>query len=172
MDKTFLLSQALNDRECDYLLSLISNSDRVDYKINDNFDVTVDPSVIDRTHTISMGNNKVTFVKQDLWDSVLSIVYKKLPDDKLFKNVEHIQFITYDVGDSFPYHKDENTSEDVATFIFQLTDTYVGGHFQLDQNVYHLRAGDGIGYNNPQQRWHSVSPVMEGTRVSLAIWFQ
>lgn len=173
MNKTILLSQALSERECDYLLSLSKNVDVMkDYQMNENSDITVNESIDNKTRAVYINANKVSFIHEDLWDSIYSIVYKKFPDDKLFKNAVHMQFITYNVDSYFGYHKDENTSEDVATFIFQLTDNYVGGHFQLDQNVYHLRSGDGIGYNNPQQRWHSVSPIMEGSRVSLAIWFQ
>ena len=48
---------------------------------------------------------------------------------------------------------------------------YGGGNLQVEENVFDIKNGDMVAFNNSTQRFHGVSPIKWGNRFVLAIWF-
>ena len=95
---------------------------------------------------------------------------KALSDILGIKNIIPITIHTfnYNVGAYSNRHRDTNSAD---TFVIILEDDFKGGDFYLNDKLTEFRKrGDVANYMGHEER-HSVTPITEGVRTVLVVWY-
>jgi len=176
-DVIFHISGAIDPQAADALLYIYNEAPIVEAEIDGNkINVSDEHSKIpNRVETINeFGGKKIlcTIPKDSPeFGFIVDIIEDWFPPHPDFEKVNFMQIIEYQEESFFPFHKDIADSKDTATALFALNGEYGGGNLQVEENVFNIKNGDMVAFNNSTKRFHGVSPISWGNRFVLAIWF-
>lgn len=130
---------------------------------------------------ISHERIKTTIDRKNIDDEIfnkINLIFKnyiiKFPFLKLDSDEGYL-LLKYDVGDFYKIHTDyspENKPR-IISCIICLNDEYTGGEisFLNKKKIFNLNKGDVLLFPSNFMFPHEVSPILSGTRYSIATWF-
>ena len=120
-----------------------------------------------------LNNMRISVIPHETraFNTITEIVDSFMPKNEDYGMITYMTIQEYPTGTFFATHKDDAESNDTATVVFTLNDTFEGGRFQINGHSIAQRLGSMIAFNNNTKILHSVEPITKGTRFALCIWF-
>ena len=102
---------------------------------------------------------------------IVEFIEDIVPWGEDFQTISYMQVMKYPTEGFMGFHKDEASSNDTGTAIFNLNDDFTGGNLTVDGHILRPFEGTMIAFNNSTHRWHGVEPILTGERYVLSVWF-
>ena len=134
---------------------------------------TVDPDMQNRDHRFEHQNRIHGNIQTNspLFHEIMDLIEFALPKGYEFAKINFMQAIKYTEGSFFPYHMDKTDPMDTGTSMIFLNDNYMGGNLTVNGHKFCNKQGTIVAFNNSQEVWHGVEPILQGSRYVLLIWF-
>lgn len=87
-----------------------------------------------------------------------------------FEKVEEWRIISYPQG-SFQNFAMEDDEKFTGIVLIELCNDYKGGALIVDNNTITMSEGDIVQFNNPTKRHYGLTPVIDGERIVLELWY-
>ncbi len=87
-----------------------------------------------------------------------------------FEKVEEWRIISYPQG-SFQNFAMEEDEKFTGIVLIELCNDYKGGALIVDNNTITMSEGDIVQFNNPSTRHYGLTPVIDGERIVLELWY-
>tara|TARA_B100000530_G_C15913623_1_gene470369 strand:+ start:582 stop:1262 length:681 start_codon:yes stop_codon:yes gene_type:complete len=132
-----------------------------------------DPSMENQNHRFELQGRIHGTVQPHtpLFEKIFDLITFALPKGYEFATVNFVQFIKYTEGSHFPWHQDKTDPNDTGTSLLFMNDNFIGGQLTVAGHKFCNKQGTIVAFNNSQNVWHSVEPILQGTRYVLAIWY-
>lgn len=167
-----IVEDVLEPWQCDSLIDLFHSSPRVEYVLQPDGKGTSPVEEMHRSWRSLHEDKEICWLPSDSeqYDFVCSIVSEFLPEREEYRQVRHIQIIKYPENGVFHWHKDAADINDRATALITLNQDFIGGNLCVEDLTFVGKQGRMVAFNNSTERWHTVSPILNGTRYVLALW--
>lgn len=171
-----IAEECLSHEDCDIILIEHKNTVESKVSVGDGNVITPHKKELLENHVpwkYDLNGTKITVIPQDTnaFNIITEIVDPFLPKNDDYGMITYMTIQEYPQGTFFGTHKDDADSNDSATVVFTLNEEFEGGQFHIKGHTIAQRKGSMVAFNNNTEIFHSVDPILRGTRFALCIWF-
>lgn len=173
INKSFTFPKLLSVEECTNIVEYCSNGTLEKARVNVNGEYKVLESARKSKISFHSYQGEFDWLLDRISSSMMNVI--KLKGYEIDFEAK-FQFTHYGLGEHYGWHQDNSGNGEASnrafSIVIQLSDGYTGGVLQFkDNGIKSFQPGIGTMYAFPSGWSHQVTPVTEGTRLSLVSWF-